>query len=279
VNHKVFSLSKPLETGQTVEIKTAAASRPNIAWLNFAVTAKARAKIRQYLKGQESREAEALGERLLRAALGSINYDDISNDEFIRVLEEVKLESRAQLLREIGLGNMMSIAIAKRLLGELSQLNDDQIAAASRGSLAIRGAEGLLLSFAKCCRPIPGDDIIAHVSPGKGLVVHRRECKNVRGHLDEPGRYISVQWESQVDAEFITEVRVEIINHQGALAKLTGAISRAGCNIHGLKTEELDANIYYIDVSVGVLGRKQLADVLRSIRKMPDVQRVWRLRK
>ncbi len=279
VNHKVFSLSKALETGQTVEIKTAAASRPNIAWLNFAVTAKARAKIRQYLKGQESREAEALGERLLRAALGPVNYNDLSEEEFNRVLQEVKLESRAQLLREIGLGNMMSIAIAKRLLGELSQLKDEQAASTSRSSLAIRGAEGLLLSFAKCCRPIPGDDIIAHVSPGKGLVVHRRECKNVRGYLDEPGRYIPVQWEEQVDAEFITEVRVEIVNHQGALAKLTAAISNAGCDIHGLKTEELDANVYYIDVSVSVLGRKQLADVLRNIRKMPNVQRVWRLRK
>jgi GTP pyrophosphokinase/guanosine-3',5'-bis(diphosphate) 3'-pyrophosphohydrolase len=276
VNHKVYSLSKPLETGQTVEIKTAPGSRPNIAWLNFAVTGKARAKIRQYLKGQETREAEQLGERLLRAALGPVNYNDITEDEFARVCEEVKIASKSDLLREIGLGNMMSVAIAKRLLGEMQQIKDDQ---PSYRSLAIKGAEGLLVSFAKCCRPIPGDDIIAHVSPGKGLVIHRRECKNVRGHEDEPGRYFPVQWDNKPEAEFITEVRVEVVNHQGALAKLTSAISATGCNIHGLKTEEVDANIYYIDVALTVHDRKQLADVIRYIRKMPDVQRVARLRK
>ncbi|WP_411361002.1 bifunctional GTP diphosphokinase/guanosine-3',5'-bis pyrophosphate 3'-pyrophosphohydrolase [Pseudidiomarina sp. YC-516-91] len=276
VNHKVYSLSKPLETGQTVEIKTAPGSRPNIAWLNFAVTGKARAKIRQYLKGQETREAEQLGERLLRAALGPVNYNDITEEEFARVCEEVKLASKTDLLREIGLGNMMSVAIAKRLLGEMQQIKDDQ---PSYRSLAIKGAEGLLVSFAKCCRPIPGDDIIAHVSPGKGLVIHRRECKNVRGHEDEPGRYFPVQWDNKPEAEFITEVRVEVVNHQGALAKLTSTISATGCNIHGLKTEEVDANIYYIDVALTVHDRKQLADVIRHIRKMPDVQRVARLRK
>lgn len=277
VNHKVYSLSKPLETGQTVEIKTAPGSRPNIAWLNFAVTGKARAKIRQYLKGQETREAEQLGERLLRAALGPVNYNDISDEEFARVCDEVKIESKSQLLREIGLGNMMSVAIAKRLLGEMQQLKDDQ-PSNGRG-LSIKGAEGLLVSFAKCCRPIPGDDIIAHVSPGKGLVIHRRECKNVRGHEDEPGRYFPVQWDNKPEAEFITEVRVEVVNHQGALAKLTSNIAATGCNIHGLKTEEVDANIYYIDVALTVHDRKQLADVIRHIRKMPDVQRVARLRK
>ncbi|RUO39499.1 bifunctional GTP diphosphokinase/guanosine-3',5'-bis(diphosphate) 3'-diphosphatase [Pseudidiomarina aestuarii] len=279
VNNRVFSLSKPLETGQTVEIKTAPGSRPNIAWLNFAVTGKARAKIRQYLKGQETLEAEHLGERLLRAALGSTNFDEIPEKEFKRVLKETKVESREALLREIGLGNMMSIAIAKRLMGQLSQLKDDTATTTNHKTLAIKGAEGLLVSFAKCCRPIPGDDIIAHVSPGKGLVIHRRECKNVRGHEDEPGRYFPVQWDNKPEAEFITEVRVEIVNHQGALAKLTSAISATGCNIHGLKTEEVDANIYYIDVALTVHDRKQLADVIRYIRKMPDVQRVSRLRK
>jgi GTP pyrophosphokinase/guanosine-3',5'-bis(diphosphate) 3'-pyrophosphohydrolase len=280
VNHKVHSLSKPLETGQTVEIRTAAGSRPNIAWLNFAVTAKARAKIRQYLKGQETREAEQLGERLLRAALGPINYDEIAAKEFKRVLKETKVESIPLLLREIGLGNMMSIAIAKRLLGELVNVKDDSPSGSgNQRSLAIKGAEGLLVSFAKCCRPIPGDDIIAHVSPGKGLVIHRQECKNVRGHEDEPGHYFPVQWDNKPEAEFITEVRVEIVNHQGALAKLTSAIAYTGCNSHGLKTEEVDANIYHIDIALTVHDRKQLADVIRHIRKMPDVQRVSRLRK
>ncbi|EKE84458.1 bifunctional GTP diphosphokinase/guanosine-3',5'-bis pyrophosphate 3'-pyrophosphohydrolase [Idiomarina xiamenensis] len=276
VNHRAYSLSKALETGQTVEIKTAPGSRPNIAWLNFVVTGKARAKIRQYLKSQEAQESRNLGERLLRSALGPISYDEIPDSEFERVLKELKTDSLEQLLREIGLGNLMPIAVAKRLLGELTSLKDES--SVNRG-LFIKGTEGLLVSFAKCCRPIPGDDIIAHVSPGKGLVIHRRECKNVRGHEEEPGKYFPVEWDHQPDAEFTSEIRVEIINHQGALAKLTSAISATGCNVQGLRTEEINANVYYIDVALTIKNRKHLADVMRHIRRMPDVQRVTRLRK
>jgi len=276
VNHRTYSLSKPLETGQTVEIKTAPNSRPNIAWLNFVVTGKARAKIRQYLKSQEADEAQQLGERLLRSALGPVSYDDIPESEFDRVLTDTKVASKEELLKQIGLGNLMSIAIAKRLLGELQPIKDEN---ASEKSLSIKGAEGLLVSFAKCCRPIPGDDIIAHVSPGKGLVIHRRECKNVRGHEDDPGRYFPVEWDNKPEAEFISEIRIEIINHQGVLARLTSSIATTGCNIDGLKTEEIDANIYFIDVALTIRNRKHLADVIRHIRKMPDVQRVTRLRK
>ncbi|AAV83212.1 bifunctional GTP diphosphokinase/guanosine-3',5'-bis pyrophosphate 3'-pyrophosphohydrolase [Idiomarina loihiensis] len=276
VNHRTYSLSKPLETGQTVEIKTAPNSRPNIAWLNFVVTGKARAKIRQYLKSQEADEAQQLGERLLRSALGQVSYDEIPEAEFKRVLQETKIDSRENLLKQIGLGNMMSVAIAKRLLGDLQPIKDDN---ASQKSLSIKGAEGLLVSFAKCCRPIPGDDIIAHVSPGKGLVIHRRECKNVRGHEDDPGRYFPVEWDNKPEAEFISEIRIEIVNNQGVLAKLTSAIATTGCNIDGLQTEEIDANIYFIDVALTIKNRKHLADVIRHIRKMPDVQRVTRLRK
>ncbi|MGM0907319.1 MAG: bifunctional GTP diphosphokinase/guanosine-3',5'-bis pyrophosphate 3'-pyrophosphohydrolase [Pseudomonadota bacterium] len=276
VNHRTYSLSKPLETGQTVEIKTAPNSRPNIAWLNFVVTGKARAKIRQYLKSQEADEAQQLGERLLRSALGQVSYDEIPESEFTRVLQETKIDTRENLLKQIGLGNMMSIAIAKRLLGDLQPIKDDN---ASQKSLSIKGAEGLLVSFAKCCRPIPGDDIIAHVSPGKGLVIHRRECKNVRGHEDDPGRYFPVEWDNKPEAEFISEIRIEIVNNQGVLAKLTSSIATTGCNIDGLQTEEIDANIYFIDVALTIKNRKHLADVIRHIRKMPDVQRVTRLRK
>lgn len=278
VNHRAYSLSKPLETGQTVEIRTAPGSRPNIAWLNFVVTGKARSKIRQMLKTQESHDAEVLGERLLRAALGTVNYDDIPAQDFVRVAKEMKRADKIELVREIGLGNLMSVAVARRLVGDVQGLKDEQDNSSS-SSLAIKGAEGLLVTFAKCCRPIPGDDIIAHVSPGRGLVIHRRECKNVRGFEDEPGKYFPVQWDNKPDTQFVSELRVEMVNHQGALARLTSAIAQTGCNIHGLKTEEVDSNIYHIDVALSINDRKHLADVMRSIRKMPQVQRVFRSRK
>ncbi|RUO23998.1 bifunctional GTP diphosphokinase/guanosine-3',5'-bis(diphosphate) 3'-diphosphatase [Aliidiomarina minuta] len=278
VNHRAYSLSKPLETGQTVEIRTAPGSRPNIAWLNFVVTGKARAKIRQVLKSQETDEAEVLGERLLRAALGQMNYDDIDDTEYARVAKEMKRSNKAELIRDIGLGNLMSVAVARRLLGDEQGLRGDSDDTSSR-SLAIKGADGLLVTFAKCCRPIPGDDILAHVSPGKGLVIHRRECKNVRGYEEEPGKYFPVQWDNKPDAQFVSELRIEMVNHQGALARLTSTIAKTGCNIHGLKTEEIDSSIYFIDVAITINDRKHLAEVMRQLRKLSNVQRVSRLRK
>lgn len=279
VNHRAYSLSKALETGQTVEIRTAPGARPNIAWLNFVVTAKARTKIRQVLKNQESNDALVLGERLLRAALGATNFDDISDSEYEQVVREMKRSSKAELLRDIGLGNLMSVAVARRLLGDDVQSPVDSSDENPTRSLAIKGADGLLMSFAKCCRPIPGDDILAHVSPGKGLVVHRRECKNVRGYEDEPGKYFPVEWDNKPEAQFVSELRVEMVNQQGALARLTSAIAQTGCNIHGLKTEEIDSSVYYIDVALTITDRKHLANVMRRLRKMPHVQRVSRLRK
>lgn len=279
VNHRAYSLSKALETGQTVEIRTAPGARPNIAWLNFVVTAKARTKIRQVLKNQESNDALVLGERLLRAALGATNFDDISDSEYEQVVREMKRSSKDELLRDIGLGNLMSVAVARRLLGDDVQSPVDSSDENPTRSLAIKGADGLLMSFAKCCRPIPGDDILAHVSPGKGLVVHRRECKNVRGYEDEPGKYFPVEWDNKPEAQFVSELRVEMVNQQGALARLTSAIAQTGCNIHGLKTEEIDSSVYYIDVALTITDRKHLANVMRRLRKMPHVQRVSRLRK
>lgn len=279
VNHKAYSLSKPLETGQTAEIRTAPGSRPNIAWLNFVVTGKARLKIRQFLKRQEADEALLLGERLLRAALGSVNLDTIEESEFTRVAKELKRDDKTELFKDVGLGNLMSVAVARRLIGDRQSLRPAADTDEQDQSLAIKGADGLLLSFARCCRPIPGDDILAHVSPGRGLVVHRRECKNVRGHEDEPGKYFPVQWDNKPESQFVSEVRVEIVNHQGALARLTSAIAKTGCNIQGLRTEEIDSTIYYIDVALTIKDRKHLADVLRQIKKMPQVQRVSRLRK
>ncbi|MCL1062591.1 bifunctional GTP diphosphokinase/guanosine-3',5'-bis pyrophosphate 3'-pyrophosphohydrolase [Shewanella benthica] len=274
VNRQAYPLSQPLISGQTIEIITAKGARPNAAWLNFVVTGKARAKIRQLLKSLTEDGAIILGKRLLNHALGETKLDSIDPQQIDKVVNDTKHNTLDELLADIGLGNAMSIVIAQRLVGDKvvpQEHNDSHM-------MPIRGAEGMLVTFANCCRPIPGDAVIAHVSPGKGLVVHMESCANIRGYQGEPDKYIPVQWDNAEGVEFQANLRVEIVNHQGALAKITSIVAGEGANIHSLSTEERDGRVFLINLRISVRDRIHLANVMRRIRVLPEVLRTSRNR-
>ncbi|MEO9943865.1 bifunctional GTP diphosphokinase/guanosine-3',5'-bis pyrophosphate 3'-pyrophosphohydrolase [Paraglaciecola sp.] len=270
VERRPFSLSKPLENGQTVEIITSPRAKPNANWLNFVVTARARSNIRHYLKNQRAEEAVVMGNRLLRHALGRIKLDDVSKEDIDRVVLETKHNNFDELLADIGLGNELSAIVARRLLGENTNID-------KQGNVAIRGTEGLLVSFSRCCHPIPDDEIVAILSPGRGMVIHQNGCSNIRKlSKEEPHRVLIMKWDEDVKGEFHTSLRVELVNHQGTLATLTNTVARCGSNIVSLQTEEKESNVYYIDIELMIQNRLQLANVMRKIRTMPEVQRVSR---
>ncbi|NOH80858.1 bifunctional GTP diphosphokinase/guanosine-3',5'-bis pyrophosphate 3'-pyrophosphohydrolase [Vibrio sp. RE86] len=280
VDRNPYPLSKSLKNGQTIEIISAPGARPNAAWLNYVVTSRARTKIRQVLKTMRREESITLGRRLLNHALGEHSLSDISEDNISHVLGDLKIESLDDLLADIGLGELMSIVIARRLLGDADELTEVESGSedANKKKLPIRGAEGILLTFANCCHPIPDDHIIAHVSPGRGLVVHREMCPNVRGYQKEPDKYMAVEWSEDYDKEFITEVTVDVQNRQGALAELTNVISKTGSNIHGLSTEERDGRLYTVTVLLTTKDRVHLAGIMRKIKAMPHTLKVRRRR-
>ncbi|QXO17564.1 MULTISPECIES: bifunctional GTP diphosphokinase/guanosine-3',5'-bis pyrophosphate 3'-pyrophosphohydrolase [Vibrio] len=277
VDRTPYPLSKSLKNGQTVEIISAPGARPNAAWLNYVVTSRARTKIRQVLKTMRREESISLGRRLLNHALGGPSLSDIGQESLTQVLSDLKIASENDLLAAIGLGELMSIVIARRLLGDAEALtatssNDGK----PKKKLPIRGADGILLTFANCCHPIPDDSIIAHVSPGRGLVVHRETCPNVRGYQREPDKYMAVEWTRDYDQEFIAELKVDMQNRQGALAELTNVISKTGSNIHGLSTEERDGRLYTVTVLLTTKDRVHLAGIMRKIRTMPYTLKVRR---
>ena len=278
VNRKPYPLSKALDTGQTVEVITSSGAHPNATWLNFIVTGKARLGVRNYLKSQREEEALELGRRLLDSALGEYQLSDISQEQIDRVLAEHKLSTMLELLVEIGCGNIMSVLVAKRLL-QNDDLDEDDGSIenlAKTAKAAIIGTEGMLVNYMKCCRPVPGDAITAYVSQGKGLNVHRQECKNIKGWESERSKYFVVKWDDNPEKEYIAGLRVEIINHQGTLAKLTSVVASTNANIVEIATDEKESNLYIIDLGITVKDRVHVADVMRKIRVMPDVQRVYR---
>jgi guanosine-3',5'-bis(diphosphate) 3'-pyrophosphohydrolase len=276
VDRNPYPLSKALKNGQTVEIISAPGARPNAAWLNYVVTSRARTKIRQVLKTMRREESIVLGRRLLNHALGRHSIDTIYPDNINEVLTDLKLDSVDDLLADIGLGELMSIVIARRLLGDTDELTQTSSVPTTGKKLPIRGAEGILLTFANCCHPIPDDHIIAHVSPGRGLVVHRETCPNVRGHQKEPDKYMAVEWSDNFEQEFTAELKVDLQNHQGALAELTNVIAKTGSNIHGISTEERDGRLYTVTVLLTTKDRVHLAGIMKRIRVMPHALRVRR---
>ena len=271
VERRNYSLSSPLENGQTVEIITSPRAKPNANWLNFVITARARTHIRQFLRKQRGEEAINLGNRLLRHALGTVKLDEISEEDKDRVVLETKHENFDDLLNAIGLGNELSAIVARRLIGENAELPE------KKGNVAIKGTEGLLVTYSRCCHPIPGDEIVAVLSPGRGMAIHQVGCSNIRKLAkEEPQRVLPMTWDESPQGEFKASVRIELLNHQGTLATLTNAITATESNIVSLQTEEKESNVYFIDIELTTTNRVHLANVMRKIRTMPEVQKVSR---
>lgn len=271
VDRKPYPMNHPLDSGQTIEVITSTAARPNATWLNFVVTAKARLKIRAYLRSQEKTESKTLGLRLLNHALGKVKIEDLNQDKIDEVIEQSGCDTFDDLLTNIGLGNAMSIGVARRLTDEFTE-NTEPANNSPKAKLAIKGTEGMLVNYGKCCRPIPGDSILAYLSPGKGLMVHLSDCRNLKGQDD----VFPVKWDDDINKEFITKLRVEIVNHQGALALLTNVVAKCDSNVHSLNSGEKDSGLYIVDMEITCRDRIHLADIIRKIKVMSDVQRVIR---
>jgi RelA/SpoT family (p)ppGpp synthetase len=194
ISRRLAPLSEPLQSGQTVEIITAPGTQPNPAWLSFVVTGKARANIRHYLKNQKVSESVSLGRRLLTKALAGFgsSIDAVPQANIDSVLKQMQLASFDDLLAEIGLGNRMSFMVAQRLSANEELSEDAAVKESDRqGSIEIRGSEGMVMSYAKCCHPIPGDPIVGHISTGRGMVIHTEDCNNIAEIIDDPEKCVS----------------------------------------------------------------------------------------
>ena len=275
VNRRLAPLSQALESGCTVEIVTAPGARPNPAWLNFVVTGKARTHIRHALKLQRRSESINLGERLLNKALTGFetSLQKVSPERIQAVLNEYHMDVVEDLLEDIGLGNRMAYVIARRLLA-----SEGEQAPSVEGPLAIRGTEGLVLNYAKCCTPIPGDPIIGHLSAGKGMVVHLETCRNIVDVRHNPDKCIQLSWSKDVTGEFNVELRVELEHQRGLIALLAGSVNAADGNIEKIGMDERDGRISVVQLVVSVHDRVHLARVIKKLRAIKGVMRITRMK-
>ncbi len=279
IDRQLAPLSTKLQNGQTIQIVTAPGAQPNPAWLGFVVTGKARSNIRHFLKSQRRSESVSLGERLLQKALGSLgkSLDDIEQESIDRVLAETGFEILEDITEDIGLGNRMASLVARRLLVakdtdiDLEEMNDD-------APLAIKGTEGLVVNFAKCCSPIPGDPILGNASSGRGLVIHTETCKNVQDVRGNPEKCVILSWDKDIDSEFSVDLRLYLENRKGIVAELAAAVTQADANIEGISVEDRDAQLSVTQIQLSVQGRKHLARVIRRLRNIRGINKIVRIK-
>ena len=275
VDRRLVPLRTPLRNGQTIEIITARGATPNPNWVNFVASAKARSGIRQFLKNLKRVEAKDLGKRLLENSLkdSGTSLRKAGRGRMDAVLDELSLNNTNELFEQIGLGERLAPVVARLLM----QSTEQEAEAGKRTPVLIAGTEGMVVSYARCCHPIPGDPIMGYLSKGRGVVIHRNICGNLADYRKQPRKWINVAWEKNIDREFTVEVRAEVTNRPGALAEAAARISEAGSNIEQVAVQGQHDQTAELLFLMQVKNRVHLAQVIRRLRAIPDVKRVSRL--
>jgi GTP pyrophosphokinase len=275
IDRRAVPLKTQLQNGETVEIVTQRGAHPNPSWVNFVTTAKARNAIRGYLKNLKRDEAQELGRRLINQELlsYSLSLKKIPKARLEQLLKELGLADEDALLEQVGLGERLAPVVA----GMLAQARDERGTSASvpRKELEIAGTEGSVVSYAHCCYPIPGDEIVGFMSSGRGIVIHRDRCRNLAEYRKQPAKWIPVNWTRGIKGEFESEIQVRTLDRVGLLAEVAGRISATHTNIEHVRVDR-DGDASALAFRLKVRDRRQLAQVVRSIRTIPGVVRVSR---
>ena len=279
VDKKNAPLHSKLASGQKIEIVTAKSSMPKADWLEFVATSKARTAIRHHLKRLQHEDAVELGHRMLDRALGALDasLDRIPHKRLDKYLDENRFRRLEELLADIALGNRMPQQVAQQLTAQKGGPLPTPSAPSRLDLITISGHERGVLTFANCCLPIPGDEIMGFLSAGKGVVVHREECRNVPELRKSPERCVPMAWDREVTGDYHAALRVDVENKPGVLAQVASAIAEAESNIDHVEYRERDLRVAVLHFDIEVQGRRHLAKVMRRVRRLNVVHGVRRL--
>ncbi len=275
INNRSASLNQPLSNGQKVQIISAEDRRPQAIWLNSVKTSKARGAIRHALKTYQQQDAIDLGRRMLNRTLLQV---DVSIDEGISpkklqsVFKELNYKNIDDLLSDIGLGKQMSATVAKLLVPKRA----DDISTTVESPITIDATDGTMITISRCCHPIPGDPIIGVISGGKGLTIHLDTCKNITDIREQSDRISQVNWSPNVQGEFPVDLVINVEADRSLFAKIASRITELGANIEKIHYKEKDPSRNILRLTIGVKNRVHLADVMRRIRGMRQVEKIGR---
>jgi len=278
INDELVPLRTELRNGDRVEIITASHAKPNPLWLNYVITGRARSHIRHFLKTVQSQESAQLGERLLNQALAAVQpgVAEITEAQWNKLLKETGAKSRTDILADIGLGKRLSAVVARRLLSRGESTAEER---KSAGPVLIRGSEGMAVQFAQCCMPIPGDPIIGLINKGQGMVIHTHDCPAIAKTRADPDKVFDVDWAPETKKLFNVSIKLVAMNQRGVLAKVAAEIAEANSNIDNVAVDPQEGDQYAtLQFTLQVANRLHLAQIMRALRRLPQVIRITRVK-
>jgi len=282
IDKQLAPLQTKLENGMTVEVITAVWQKPNPSWLDFVNTAKARTSIRSYLKHFKQQEAVALGRRLLEKELqeAGLHLDGIDPNRLAELLKVTGMHSIDELLEHIGFGNKMPFLVAKQLaqIDVNAHIKLDGPNQRQKKPLIIKGTEGLVITLAKCCHPIPGDPIIGFFNPGKGIVIHHHECRTRGVTRSKHSNWLDVEWCQDITGDYPVDLRLEILNQRWSLATVAATISEHDSNIENVSVVSQDDRVSVDLITLTVKNRVHLANIMRRLKELPIVLKITRIK-
>ena len=278
INKKLAPLSAPLESGQTIEILRDKIPQTSPAWLNFATTPKARHSIRNYLGNLKSSEARKFGKRLLEQSLENLNIKlkNIDKDKLRGALDSIGGRSLNRILKEIGLGIRVANIVAQQIAGFVN-LDKEFDSDTTTVPLEITGSEGLVVNYARCCKPIPGDSVMGHFSAERGLVVHQDRCKNILSFRKNPEQCFPVNWGESSGKFFTAQIKIVANDEPGLLANLASSITESKTNISSIQTTDLNSGLHEFVLDLEVSDRLHLSKIIKRIKSLKSVVSVTRI--
>ena len=284
VNGRIVPLSKELKNGDTVEIVTDARQRPSRDWLAFVKTARARQKIRQWIKQEEFEASVQLGKEILDRELKRLRKARPSDDAMANAAEALHLPGFDHVYAALGRGDLGLSAILKELFPEIEAVKErqptafdrlvDRVRGTTRG-VRIQGLDNLMVRYSQCCQPVPGDSVVGYITRGRGISIHRTDCPNVLGLADHPERRIDIEWEAESHDRFFVRLVVEGDDRRGLLSEIATAITQTGTNIGSAEIKAIEGGMAGSFV-VEVQNLTHLKKVMKAIRRVAGVIAVER---
>nr|HID59465.1 bifunctional (p)ppGpp synthetase/guanosine-3',5'-bis(diphosphate) 3'-pyrophosphohydrolase [Desulfobacterales bacterium] len=289
VNGRMVPLKYKLKNGDTVQVITASNHHPSKDWLSFVRTAKARSKIRQWIKGQERERSLTVGREMCEKMFRKhrLNPNELLNSEKVHeVVKEFGHKTLDDLLVSVGYGNITPMQVLRQFISKSDDLYEeesilDRVERATkkkrkeRVGIVVKGVDDPLIRFGKCCNPLPGDPVTGYITRGQGITVHRADCINVL--KGDPERVIDLEWDTDSHEVYPVKIYVECMDKIGLLADISAAISKSEANILGCNIqtrEDKKADCYF---TIAVSSIQHLQDVINSVKKIQDVLRITRL--
>ena len=303
VNGRIVPLASKLETGDFVEVMTSSSSHgPSRDWLNIVKTSEAKAKIRAWLKKEQREVNIPLGHDMMEKQAKSLGYtlnQLLKGDAVDIVLKRFSAQTLDDLYAMVGFGGLSCPQVINRLVDEYKKSSKAEEAAAaaaqelarieeqpsqkrqqqsSSNGVIVKGESGMLVRFARCCSPLPGDSIVGYITRGRGVSVHRKDCVSLKDPEMEKDRLIEVEWENQgADASYEADLRIISYNRTGLLAEISVMLATQEVPVSTISGHANKDSTYIFNVSIIIKNTQQLNKIIRDLQKWPDVIEVSRV--